>query len=225
LQFHLQQAVQQLVEWMQQLVLQYGYLGIFLISFLGAVSVFVPIPYTVVIFTLGGFFDPVLIAIVAGLGAALGEVSGYLLGFYGRKVLSEKRQKQMEFMVKVFNRFGPIAVFIFALTPLPDDLLFIPLGMMRYSLIKVLIPALVGKMCMNFIVAYSGRFSIDIIRRVFGEGSDWIAIVFGTVLAIILLVIVMIVMFKVDWEKIFHKYIEKQEKKTEHQKTSFFNEV
>jgi membrane protein YqaA with SNARE-associated domain len=199
---------------MHQLALHYGYLGIFIISFLGAVSIFLPIPYTVIIFTLGGFFDPVLIAISAGLGSALGEIFGYLLGFYARRAISEKKRRQMEFMVKVFNHFGPITVFLFALTPLPDDLLFIPLGIMHYSLIKVFIPALIGKICMNFIVAYSGRFSIDIIRKIFGEESDWLAMIIGTILAVVLLGIVMIIMFKLDWEKIFHQYIEKK-KKTE----------
>ncbi|RLG92240.1 hypothetical protein DRO34_02765 [Candidatus Bathyarchaeota archaeon] len=116
----------------------------------------------------------------------------------------------MEFMLKVFDRFGPVAIFVFALTPLPDDLLFIPLGMMRYSLIRAFIPALIGKTCMNFIVAYSGRYAIGIIRDIFGEGSDWIAALFGTLLGIVLFIIVMFIMFKVDWEKLFEKYEKKR---------------
>ena len=119
----------------------------------------------------------------------------------------------MEFMVRVFDRFGSITIFLFALTPLPDDLLFIPLGIMRYSLLRAFIPALIGKVSMNFIVAYSGRHAIQIIRDIFGEGSDWIAVLLGGVLGIGLLAIVMVVIFKVDWEKIFVKYV-KEKKKT-----------
>jgi len=198
---------------MQQLAQNYGYFGIFLISLIGALSIFFPLPYTVVIFTLGGLFDPFLIAIAAGLGSAVGEFSGYLLGYYGRKVISAERRRKMEFMVRVFDRFGSITIFLFALTPLPDDLLFIPLGIMRYSLLRAFIPALIGKVSMNFIVAYSGRHAIQIIRDIFGEGSDWIAVLLGGVLGIGLLAIVMVVMFKVDWEKIFVKYV-KEKKKT-----------
>ena len=208
-------TLQQLVEWMQQLAQSYGYFGIFLISLIGALSIFFPLPYTVVIFTLGGLFDPFLIAIAAGLGSAVGEFSGYLLGFYGRKVVSAERRRKMEFMVKVFDRFGPVTIFLFALTPLPDDLLFIPLGMMRYSLLRAFIPALVGKITMNFIVAYSGRYAIEIIKDIFGEGSDWIAVAIGGLLGIILLIIVMVIMFKVDWEKIFLKYVKEKEEKSE----------
>jgi len=203
--------IQQLIEWMKALAVQYEYFGIFLIGLIGASSIFFPIPYTVVIFALGGMFEPVWIAVAAGIGSAVGEFSGYLLGFGGRRVIGEKYKKKMEFLMKLFDRFGPIVIFVFALTPLPDDLLFIPLGVIRYSLVRALIPALVGKICMNFIVAYSGRFSVEIIRDIFGVESDWISGLIGMVLALVLLIIVFVVMFKVDWEKRFEKYITKEE--------------
>jgi len=203
--------IQQLIEWMKALAVQYEYFGIFLIGLIGASSIFFPIPYTVVIFALGGMFEPVWIAVAAGIGSAVGEFSGYLLGFGGRRVIGEKYKKKMEFLMKLFDRFGPIVIFVFALTPLPDDLLFIPLGVIRYSLVRALIPALVGKICMNFIVAYSGRFSVQIIRDIFGVESDWISGLIGMVLALVLLIIVFVVMFKVDWEKRFEKYIAKEE--------------
>jgi membrane protein YqaA with SNARE-associated domain len=204
-------TIQQLIEWMTALAVQYEYFGIFLISLIGASSIFFPIPYTVVIFALGGVFEPVWIAVAAGIGSAVGEFSGYLLGFGGRRVIGEKYKKKMEFLMKLFDRFGPIVIFVFALTPLPDDLLFIPLGVIRYSLVRALIPALVGKICMNFIVAYSGRLSVEIIRDIFGVESDWISGLIGMVLALVLLIIVFVVMFKVDWEKHFEKYITKEE--------------
>jgi membrane protein YqaA with SNARE-associated domain len=204
-------VIQQLSAWMENLALQYGYFGIFLISLIGALSIFFPIPYTVIIFTLGGTFEPLWIAVAAGIGSAVGEFSGYLLGFGGRRVISEKYKKKMEFLMKLFDRFGPIVIFLFALTPLPDDLLFIPLGVIRYSIARAFIPALIGKICMNFIVAYSGRFSIQIIRDIFGVESGWISALIGMVLAIVLLIIVFVIMFKFDWEKLFEKYVAKEE--------------
>jgi len=196
---------------MESLALQYGYFGIFLISLVGALSIIFPIPYTVIIFTLGGTFEPLWIALAAGVGSAVGEFSGYLLGFGGRRVISEKYKTKMEFLMKLFDRFGPIIIFLFALTPLPDDLLFIPLGVIRYSLARAFIPALIGKICMNFIVAYSGRFSIQIIRDIFGVESGWISALIGMVLAVVLLIIVFVMMFKVNWEKLFEKYMAKDE--------------
>jgi membrane protein YqaA with SNARE-associated domain len=159
-------------------------------------------------------FDPLLIALASSIGSAIGEFSGYILGFGGRKALTQKYKRKMEFLAKIFEKFGPIAIFIFALTPLPDDLLFIPLGVMRYSLLKAFIPALIGKFCMSLIIAYSGRFSIQIIKDIFGVEGDLMSALIGMMLAVVLLIIVLIVMFKLDWEKYFSKYLTEKEDKT-----------
>jgi len=199
---------------MQALATQYGYFGIIIIALIGALSIFVPIPYTVVIFTLGGFksggayvFDPVWIALAAGLGSAIGEFSAYLVGLGGRKAIGDRYKKKMDTLVKVFNRYGPIVIFIFALTPLPDDLIFIPLGVMRYSVLKAFGAALIGKISMNFIVAYCGRLSIQVINSIFGVDSDWISALIGMALALVLLAVVFVIMFKVDWETRLEKYM------------------
>ena len=197
-------------DWLTIFATQYGYLGIFLISLIGAMSIFVPIPYPVVIFILGGLqtFDPLLIAVAAGFGSALGEFSGYLLGAGGRKVISDKYKKKMDFITKLFKKYGSIAIFIFALTPLPDDLLFIPLGVMRYSLLRAFIPALLGKFFSNLIIAYSGRLSLEIIGNLFGVEGEGTSLLVGTIIGVVLLVLVLIIMFKFNWEKHFAKYVE-----------------
>lgn len=217
-QLQFQEIFQQLFDWLKSIAIQYQYFGIFLISFIGALSIVFPFPYTGIIFFLGGYkeggayvFEPVWIAVAAGIGSAIGEFSGYLLGFGGRKAISERYKKRLDLLVRVFNKFGPVVIFLFALTPLPDDLLFIPLGVMRYSIVRVFVPAVIGKFCMNLIVAYSGRFSIQIIRDVFGVESDWITALIGMILAIVLLIIVFVIMFKVDWEKYLEKYLTEEE--------------
>lgn len=204
---------QDIINWLLSLSTQYGYFGVFLISLIGALSIFFPIPYTVVIFILGQTYEPIWIAVAAGLGSTIGEFSGYLVGLGGRKIIAEKYKKKMNLLVKLFNKFGPLVVFIFALTPLPDDLIFIPLGVMRYNIIRVFIPALIGKFFMNLIIAYSGRFSVQIIKQAFGIESDLITAVIGTVFAIVLTIIVLVIMFKVDWEKYLEKYLAEKEVK------------
>jgi membrane protein YqaA with SNARE-associated domain len=190
-----------LEEWLQQFI-QFGYLGVFLISFIGSVSVIFPIPYTLVIFGLGSVLDPILVAIFGGVGSALGEFAGYALGYYGTSRISEERRKKMNFMLKVFDKYGSVAIFIFALTPLPDDLLFIPLGIMRYSFVKAFIPAIIGKTLMTFIIAYSGQQSFELITVVFGESG-----MLGTIITVVLLALVIFAMIKIDWEKVFEKHV------------------
>jgi membrane protein YqaA with SNARE-associated domain len=205
-------VLEEIEHWLIAFATQYSYLGVFIISLVGAMSIFIPIPYTVVIFILGGLqaFDPFLIAVAAGLGSAIGEFSGYLLGLGGRRVIGDKYKKRMNFLTKLFKKYGSIAIFIFALTPLPDDLLFIPLGVMRYSLPRAFIPALLGKFSSNLIIAYSGRLSLEIVKTFFGVEGEGTSLLVGTIIGVILLVIVFIIMFKLDWEKYFGKYLDEE---------------
>jgi len=185
--------------WLMDFALRYGYLGIFFASLMGALSIIVPIPYTALIFMLGKWLDPILLAISAGSGSALGEVFGYIVGYYGRALISEERRRKIEYLLKIFRKYGSITIFFFALTPLPDDLLFIPLGIMHYPLIKFFIPCFIGKTLMSLILAYGGRFSISILEALIGgEGGDLISLIATTVL----LIVILIIMLKIDWEKI-----------------------
>jgi membrane protein YqaA with SNARE-associated domain len=206
--------------WLENFAIQYGYVGILLISMLGATSVIIPIPSSVVIFTLGGLqvgnpptwaFEPLLIAIAAGVGAAIGELSGYLIGVGGRRVIGERYKKKMDILMRLFQRFGPIVIFVFALTPLPDDLLFIPLGVMRYKILNAFIPALLGKFVSNLIIAYAGRFTLQIIGDIFGAEGGGMSFLIGIIIGVLLLIVVFVIMFKVDWEKRAEKYLKATE--------------
>ena len=185
----------QIPEWAQWF-LSLSYFGVFLLSLVGALSIFIPIPYTVVIFWLGASsqWNPFLLMIAGGFGAAIGELLGYVLGYYGRKIVSQERLRKMGYLIKAFGRYLPIVIFFFAFTPLPDDLLFIPLGILKYKLYKAFIPSLLGKLIMIFTIAHLGKIGANFILIIFGEESSWI----GSVILFVLLIIVIVIMFKVD---------------------------
>ena len=203
---------QNIFNWMLSVGTQYGYFGVFAISLVGAVSVFLPVPDSLTVFTISGLkvggawvYEPVFIAAVAGVGSAIGEFSGYLLGFGGKRLITGRYKKNVDFVVRVFNKFGSVAIFIFALTPLPDDMIFIPLGVMHYNPIKAFVPALIGKFLFNLILAYGGRFSIDFIEDTFGVGSELTTSLIIFAAGIVLT----FVLFRFDWGKYFDKYLSK----------------
>lgn len=192
-----------------ELAVQFSYFGVFFVSIIGTLAIVVPIPYTLVIFWLGqAGWDPLLLTLSGGLGSAIGELAGYLLGYYGRRFVSIDRQRKMDYLLQIFGKYSPVAVFLFALTPLPDDLLFIPLGLLRYNVLKAFIPALFGKLIMIYLVAYFGKVGGDIIIGIFGgEGS-----LIGTIVTMILLITVIVVLYRIDWEKVFDKYFTKRQR-------------
>jgi membrane protein DedA with SNARE-associated domain len=196
-----------ITEWLLQLAVQFSYLGVFLVSLLGAMAIVVPIPYTLVIFWLGqAGWDPLLLMISGGAGSAIGELAGYLLGYYGRRLVSEKQQKKMDYLLKILGKYSPAAIFLFALTPLPDDLLFIPLGMLRYNVVKAFIPALFGKLLMAYLVAYFGKVGGDFIIGLFGDEGSWI----GALITSALLIIGIVILYRIDWERVLDRYVANQ---------------
>jgi len=199
-------AIAGLLDW-ENYLLQYSYVGVFAISLIGAMSIIVPIPYTFIILTLGiQGMNPLLLTVAGGLGSGVGEFSGYILGYYGRSVISEKQQRKMDYMIRIFDHYGPITIFLFALTPLPDDLLFIPLGILRYKFIKAFIPCILGKTLMCAILAYGGQMFGNILGIVFGESTPEMNLLISIITAIAL-VFILVAMLKIDWEKIFEKYV------------------
>jgi membrane protein DedA with SNARE-associated domain len=199
-------AIAGLLDW-ENYLLQYSYVGVFAISLIGAMSIIVPIPYTFIILTLGmGEMNLLLLTVAGGLGSGVGEFSGYILGYYGRSAISEKQQRKMGYMIKIFDRYGPITIFLFALTPLPDDLLFIPLGMLRYKFVKAFIPSILGKTLMCAILAYGGQFFGNILNIIFGESTPEMKLLISIITAIAL-VFILVAMLKIDWEKVFEKYV------------------
>ena len=59
----------------------YGYPGVFLVNLLSNATVIIPVPGVLFTSAMGAIFNPFWVAVVAGFGAGLGELSGYLAGF------------------------------------------------------------------------------------------------------------------------------------------------
>lgn len=84
----------------------YGYLGIFLISLISSSTIIFPIPSAAFVFAAGAFLNPFLVGLSAGIGAAIGELTGYVLGIGGRKTVGKKWRKQIDKVEKLFQKYG-----------------------------------------------------------------------------------------------------------------------
>jgi len=153
----------------------YGLLGLFLAALIGNATIFLPMPVDLLIFALGAIVtDPYFLlaaVIVASLGAAMGEMSAYILGLLGIKTLQKMRQKNVDQIFdigeKLANKGIPI-VFLGALTPFPFDLIGIAAGLIRYDPKKFFCAALAGKTVRHLIIAFAGFFGAASVKIWFG---------------------------------------------------------
>ena len=153
-------------------LLHFEYLGVFLISFIGSSTIFLPLPAAAFVFLAGGFLNPVVLGISAGLGAGLGELTGYGIGFGGHKIIFKKEVgRRMKKVIDVFKKKGTFyAIILLAATPLPDDILGISAGFLKYDLKKFFLASLIGKIILHLIIAYGGFFGINWIKSIFSKG-------------------------------------------------------
>ena len=188
---------------MGDIVASYGYVGAFLISIFGNFTVFFPVPFVVTIYAFGATLNPLLLGLACGIGSTIGEFSAYLIGRGGRRVIDERYGKRLETAKLLVQKYGMTIIFVFAVLPLPDDLILIPLGMLRYSLKRAMVAMFLGKFIMCTAVAYAGRYSYTIIRDVFAS-SGWL----GGLASTALLIVVIYVMLKVDWARFLDSELE-----------------
>lgn len=144
----------------------YGYPGIFVISLLANATVLVPAPGAAMVFAMGGVFSPLLVGIVAGTGAAIGELSGYAAGFSGQVVA--ERTKIYDRIEHWMERYGTLTIFVLAAVPNPFfDLAGIAAGALKMPVHKFLLAGLFGKIIKMWIFAYAGAYSITWLSNLF----------------------------------------------------------
>lgn len=186
--------------WMTNLVSTYGYLGAFVISLFGNFTIFFPVPFTLTIYAFGSTLNPLYLGMVCGIGSTIGEFSAYLIGRGGRRVLDEKYEKRLETVKLLIQEYGVFVIFIFAVLPLPDDLILIPLGILRYDIRKAMFSMFVGKTVMCTLIAYGGRYSYEFVREVFASGG-----IIGGFASVILLGLIIWAMLRFDWSRLIEK--------------------
>jgi membrane protein YqaA with SNARE-associated domain len=142
----------------------YGYPGIFLLSFLAYATVLLPAPGVAVVFTMGAVFNPVGVALAAGAGAALGEISGYLAGFSGSAVI--ERADLYHKLSGWMTKNGPLTVLLLSAVPNPFfDLAGVAAGAVHMPLPRFLFWAWIGETLKMFLFAAAGASSFDIFTK------------------------------------------------------------
>ncbi len=137
----------------------YGYPGIFLVSFLASATVFLPAPGVAFVFAMGSVFNPLLVALAAGPGAALGELSGFLAGFSGQAVV--EKTAIYERIQPWVAKYGGWAILVFATIPNPFfDVAGVAAGVAKMPLWRFLVFCWVGKVIKMLAFALAGAYSI-----------------------------------------------------------------
>jgi membrane protein DedA with SNARE-associated domain len=186
-----------------------GYLGVLLISFIGSIIVFIPVPYfpVLVTATLNKNLDPHVIALTSAVGAVAAKMIIFYGSYYGRNILSSKTKKRIMPLQRLLGKYGWVGAFTASVTPIPDDLVYIPLGLAKYNPWKFATAVFAGKLILNeMIVAgtiFVGRPFVDMLSS---EEVNPLYLVTGAVVSAVILGLIIYFSLRVDWSKIIGKW-------------------
>jgi len=189
--------------------IRYGYFGAFISAFIGSITFVLVFPYTIIVFFLATQgLSPLWLGILMGTGAALGQMSGYLFGLLGARPFQRARPREYDALERIVHfrpKFVQWLLFFFAVTPLPDDVLFIPLGMLRYKWWKTFLPTWAGKVISGLLVTYSSK----VLSHVFDTTTAApVSVVANQLVTFFTVAIVLYFIFKLDWDKMMHRLLD-----------------
>src|SRR5262245_38763228 len=132
----------------------WGYLGVFLATFIATASFILPIPYLLIVARAGMYLNPLIVTLVAGLAGALGETTGYIIGASGRELFPAGKLYDKANHWMVTYGFWCVAFFAFVPNPVFDAIGFAA-GVLRYPLWKFVLACFLGKSLKFLMAAYS----------------------------------------------------------------------
>ena len=211
--FNIEDAIVQFESLDNQLV----YFGILLVSFITNILIFVPIPVypILVISVFDKKLDPNFIAVYSAIGIIIAKTIIFYLIYYGHNILLKKRssiKKKIIPLQKLASKYGWKAAIIAAITPIPDDIVYVSLGLARYSPWKFIISTFAGKLIINEIViwgaVYLGKPFID--RFAYNNNNtDPFNVVISVIVSVSIAIIIIYAFVKIDIDKVIRKYFPK----------------
>lgn len=148
----------------------------------------------------------VIIGFTIALAAAFAKGIYYMATFFVSGHLSEKRRQRLDGDAVKVRRWAFPLLFLAAATPIPDEPVVIPLGLMKYNPVKFFTAYFLGKLS----ITVAGAL---LANRVGNYFSEWLSPVAMVIISIVLTVVITIILFKVDFGKLAEKFLKR--KKTE----------
>lgn len=178
-------------------LLSLGYVGVFLLSFALNMLPFMSPSNIVLAGALAlslPWANPFLIGLLVALASSSAKLIHFYTAFFIGKTLSPERKAKLEKYSGKTGKIGSVLLFIAAASPIPDEPIVIPLGLLKYSPVKFFAIFLSGKMIITVSGAYLGsHISLTL--------TDLVGNPFMVIISLVSTIVVAYVLMKVNLEK------------------------
>lgn len=130
----------------------FGYIGLFAACFLANATVLLPAPSTLAVLEFALILHPALVGIIGGLGAATGELTGYVTGFSSQDIFHFNQNRKL---FRLFKKYPVIWVVVFSAIPWPVfDVVGIMAGIIKMKPYQFYFACCTGKIIKMVFFAY-----------------------------------------------------------------------
>ncbi len=165
---------------------QLGLLGVFTSSMMSHLTVVGRDMFVPMYLPLTSLYHPVALGGAAGVGAAFGEVTTYLLGWGIAESLKDNSGHMENRLANWIRRYGLWAILLVAATPLPDTPIVLIAGSSRLHIGKLFLAECVGKTALYSIGAVVGGAFFTVLSDMFGGLAASLFIVSASILFCVL---------------------------------------
>ena len=186
-----------------------GYLSLGLVNFIGSLIPFVPLPGFLLLATMavGDQFDLHILAILSAVTATIAKQIIFYASYGGRKIVSEKTKKRMRPFQRLVKRYGAGAAFFAAATPIPDDLVYVPLGLAKYNPKKFFIATLTGKFVLSYTIVFvSHHLGLSLVEPLLENIDDATPVYIGIIIFGAAMTAVIVLLLRLDWQRILGRF-------------------
>ena len=139
-----------------------GYPGVFFLSLLGSVSMVLPVPGLISLCSFSLLLNPFVLGLLAGVGEAIGEISGYALGYGGGSII-ERRGFYVR-LKRWMEQRGTLVIFLVSIVPNPFfDIVGIAAGSVRFPMRRFLVTVWAGKTLKGIMVGYTCYYGVTLL--------------------------------------------------------------
>ena len=186
-----------------------GYYLLALVNFFGSLIPFVPLPGFLLLATMsvGDQYDLHILALVSAVTATVAKQIIFYLSYGGRRMINEKTRKRMRPFERLIKRYGAGAAFFAAATPIPDDLVYVPLGLAKYNPKRFFIATLTGKIVLSYsIIFISHHLGLSLVEPFLENIDDATPIYIGIIIFGAMMTAVIVLLLRLDWARILGKF-------------------
>jgi len=108
---------------------------------------------------------------------------------------------------RLVKRYGAAAAFVAAATPIPDDLVYVPLGLAKYNPKRFFIATLSGKFVLSYAIVFISHYlGLSLVEPFLENIDDATPIYIGIIVFGAMMTAVVVLLLRLDWARVLGKF-------------------